>query len=146
MLERLHRPTSRAITGYLSFSLIPLLLFETSPPSLRVTLTHFSLSSYERALRFQNSFLVSGSARLGVKPRLPRSSWRAYRSTYLPMLSHTSCREALLACPSSSSWNLPSFTVESTLSSPCSCFDPHFLAEVRFAHFLTFILFYLTCW
>ena len=38
------------------------------------------------------------------------------------MLPSTSPREALLACPPSP-WNLPSFTVESILSSSCSCSD-----------------------
>ena len=40
------------------------------------------------------------------------------------MLPSTCSRKAHLACPQSFPWNLPSFTVESTLSSPCSCFDP----------------------
>ena len=62
----------------------------------------------------------SGLARLGVKPRLCRSSWRAFASTHLLMLLSTSLRQALLTCPPFPSWNLPSFTVESTLSSPCS--------------------------
>ena len=48
-LKRLHRAASRAITGCLSP--IPLLLFEAFLPSLRVTVTHFTLSSFERALR-----------------------------------------------------------------------------------------------
>ena len=39
------------------------------------------------------------------------------------MLPSTSSREALLACPPCPPWNLPSFTVESTLSSPCSRSD-----------------------
>ena len=38
------------------------------------------------------------------------------------MLSSTFPRESLLVCPSFPPWNLPSFTVESTLSS--SCFHP----------------------
>ena len=41
-LERLHRAASRAITGCLSFSPIPLLLSKASLPPLRVTLTHFT--------------------------------------------------------------------------------------------------------
>ena len=73
-LERLHRAVSRAITGWLSFSPIPLLLSEASLPPLRVTLTHFTHSSYERALRLPTSFPISGLARLGVKLRLCRSS------------------------------------------------------------------------
>ena len=40
------------------------------------------------------------------------------------MLPSTSSREALLACPPFPHWDLPSFTVESTLSSPCSRSDP----------------------
>ena len=36
----------------------------------------------------------------------------------------TSSREALLACPPFPPWNLPSFTVESTLFSSCSRSDP----------------------
>ena len=40
------------------------------------------------------------------------------------MLSPTSIREMLCACPPSPTWNLASFTVESTVSSPCSRSDP----------------------
>ena len=73
-LERLHRAASRAITGCLSSSHIPLLLSEAFLPPLRVTLTRFTLSSYERALRLPTSFPISGLARLRVKLRLCRSS------------------------------------------------------------------------
>ena len=123
-MERLHRAASRAITGCLSSSPIPLLLTEASLPPLRVTLTHFTLFSYEQALRLPTSFPISGLARLGVKPRLCRSSWRAFASTHPLMLPSTCSREALVACPPCPPWNLPSFTVESTLSSPCSRSDP----------------------
>ena len=98
-LERPYRAASRAITGCLSSSSIPLLLFETFLSPLRVTLTHFTLLSYERALRLPTSFPISGLARLGVKPRLCRSSWRALASTHPLMLPSTCSREALLACP-----------------------------------------------
>ena len=123
-LERLHRAASRAITGCLSSSPIPLLLTEASLPPVRVTLTHFTLLSYERALRHLNSFPNSGLARLGVKPRLCRSSCRAFASTHPLMLPSTCSREALVACPPCPSWNLPSFMVESTFSTPCSRSDP----------------------
>ena len=123
-MECLHRTASRAITGCLSSSLIPLLLTEASLPPLRVTRTHFALFSYKRALRLPTSFPISGLARLGVKPRLCRSSWRAFVSAHPLMLPSTCSREALLACPPFPPWNLPSFTVESTLSSPCSHSDP----------------------
>ena len=84
-LERLHRAASRAITGCLSSSPIPMLLSEASLHPLRVTLTHFTLFSYEQALRLPTSFPISGLARLGVKPKLCRSSWRAFASTH-PLL------------------------------------------------------------
>ena len=45
-------------------------------------------------------------------------------STHPLMLPSTCSREALVACPLFPSWNLPSFTVESALSSPCSRSDP----------------------
>ena len=122
-LEWLHRAASRAITGCLS-SPIPLLLTEASLPPLRVTLTHFTFFSYERAFCFPTSFPISGLARLGVKPRLCRSSWRALASTHPLMLPSTCSREALVACPPCPPWNLPSFPVEFTLSTPCSRSDP----------------------
>ena len=114
---------SRAITGCLSSSPISLLLTEASLPPLRVTLTHFTLFSYERALRLPTSIPISGLARLGVKPRLCRSSWRAFASTHPLMLPSTCSREALVACPLFPPWNLPSFTVEPTLPTPCSRSD-----------------------
>ena len=98
-LERLHRVTSRAITGCLSSTPISLLLSEASLPPLGVTLTHFTLLSYERALRLPTSFPISGLAKLGVRPRLCRSSWRAFVSTHPLMLPSTCSREALVACP-----------------------------------------------
>ena len=122
-LDRLHQAASRAITGCLSSSPILLLLTEASLPPLRVTLTHFTLLSYERALRLPTSFPISDLARLGVKPRLCRSYWSAFASTLMLMLSSASPREALLTSPSSPPCNQPSFTVECTLSSPCSRFD-----------------------
>ena len=59
-----------------------------------------------------------------MKPRLSRSSWRAFASTHPLMLPSTCSREALLACPPFPPCNMPSFTVESTLSTPCSRSDP----------------------
>ena len=123
-LERLHRAASRAITSCSSSSPIPLLLSEAALPPLRVTLTHFTLLSYERALHIPTSFLISGVARLGVKPRLCRLSWRVFESTHPLMLPFTSSREAFLACPPFPPWNLPSLAVESTLSPLCSRYDP----------------------
>ena len=113
--------------------------------SLRVTLTHFTLFSYERALRLPTSFPISGLARLGVKPRLCRSSWRAFASTHPLMIPSTCSREALVAYPPCPPWNLPSFTVESTLSTPCSRSDPPSPAKVRLSHTLTLSLLMIWC-
>ena len=113
-----------------------MLLFKACLPPLRVTLTHFTLSSYERALRLRTSFPISGLARLGVKPRLCRSSWRAFASTHLLMLPSTCSREALLACPPCLSCNLcsqwnPPFPLHAL------ALIPLFLAKVRLSPILT---------
>ena len=136
-LERLHQAASRAITGCLSSCPIPLLLSEASLPPLRVTLTHFTLSSYERALRLPTTFPISGLARLGVKPRLCRSSWSAFASTHSLMLPSTSpTRLFLLALPVllviciSSPWS-PSFLLHAP------ALISLFLAKVRLSPTLT---------
>ena len=102
---------------------LPLVLPYPFSSPLRVTLTHFTLSFYERALRLPTFAPISDLARLGVKPRLCRSSWRAFASTHPLMLPSTSHREALVACPPFPPWNLLSFTLESTLSSLYFCSD-----------------------
>ena len=74
-----------------------------------------------------------------------RSSWRTFASTHPLILPSISLREALLAFPLSPHLNLPSITVESTLSSPCSRSDPPLsLAMVRLS--LTLTLSHLTIW
>ena len=55
-VERMHRSSCRVITGCLSSTPIPLLHIETLLPPLRVTLTHQSLSFFERALRLLSTF------------------------------------------------------------------------------------------
>ena len=146
-LERLNRAASRAITDCLLSSPIPLLLSEASLPSLRVTLTHVALSFHKRTLRLQTSFSISGLARLGVKPRLCRSSWRAFASTHPLTLPSTCAREALLACPPFPPWNLTSFTMESTLFFPCSCSDRPLSRQVAALAHLDFLLPYdLVLW
>ena len=144
-LEHFHQAASRAITGCLSSSSIPLLLFEACLPPLRVTLTYFTLFSYERALRLPTFFPISDLARLGLRPRLCRSSWRAFASTHPLMLPSTCSREALLACRFFLTWNLPSFIVESTLSTPCSRSDPLTLAKVWLSLTLTLSALMIWC-
>ena len=146
-LERLHQAASRAITGCLSSSPIPLLLFEASLPPLRVTLTHFTLLSYEQAHHLPTSFPISGLARLGVKPRLCRLSWRAFASTHPLMLLSTSFGKAVLAWPPFPPWNLPFFIVGSTLSSPCSCLNPPLSHQgAALAHLDSLLLHNLVLW
>ena len=67
-VKRLHRAASRAITGCLSSSPIPI-LSEASLPSLQFTRTHFALSSNERALRLPTSFPISLLARPGSETK-----------------------------------------------------------------------------
>ena len=127
---------SRAIFGCLSSFPIPLLLSKVSLSPLRVTQIHFTLSSYERTLRFSTSFSISGLARLGVKPRLCRSFWTAFASTYPLMLPSTSPRKALLAFPPSSLRNQLFFTMKPTLSTPYFRSDPsHSSQDAALAHF-----------
>ena len=86
-----HSPIAICIIfGCLSSSPIPFFLSEASLPPLRVILTHFALSSYERAGCLATSFTALGLARLGMKPRLCRSTWRALASTHLLILPSTS--------------------------------------------------------
>ena len=97
--ERLYQVASRTIIGCLSSSPILPLLFEASLPPLRVTLTHFIVSSYERAICFPTSS-ISDLARLIVKPRLCRSSWRAFASStrscfLIPLLGSFSCLSSI---------------------------------------------------
>ena len=108
------------------------LLSKASLPPLRVTLTHFTLLSYDRDLRLPTSFPISGLTRLGVKPRLCRSSWRAFESTHPLMLPSTCFREALVACPPCppSPWSQPF-----PLHAPALI--PLFLAKVRLSPTLT---------
>ena len=138
-LERLHQVASHAITGCLSFSPIPLLFFEASLLPLRVTLTHFTLSSYERALCLPTSFPISGLARLGVRPRLCRSSWELLlpliRSCFL---LHFLGKLFLLALSFLlgicllSLWSPP-------LSSSCTCTNPSLSRQgVALAHLYPF--------
>ena len=131
---------NRAISGCLSYSSIPLLLSETSLSFSRVTLTYFILSSYERALS------ISGLARLEVKQRLFRSSWRAFASTHALVLSSISPREALLACVPSSPWNLTFFNLGAPFPLDAPALILPFLAKVRLSLTLTFSLLDLMVW
>ena len=96
-LECLHQAANHTITSCLSSSLIPVLHSEASLPSLRVTLTHFTVSLH-----------------LCTLPLCPLT-----RSCFLLLF----LEKLFLLVPPFPSWNLPSFTVEFTLSSLCSRSD-----------------------
>ena len=117
-VEHLYGAAGRAIASCLSSSPIPHFLLETSLPSVEVTLIHFTLFSHERALRLRTSFSVSGLARLGVKPRLCRSSWRAFAFTLPLMLPSTSPRKVLSVYPPSLTWSPFSFGADSFFAMP----------------------------
>ena len=68
-LEHPHRAASRTITSCLSSSPMPLLISEASLPPLCVTLTHFTRSSNEQALRLPTLFPNSDLARLGSETK-----------------------------------------------------------------------------
>ena len=95
----MHRSSCRVITGCLSSTPIPLLHIEALLPPLRVTLTHQSLSFFERALRLPPTFPIASLANSNPRTRLKKSSWRSFsRSHNLTPNLHLT-REPLILCP-----------------------------------------------
>ena len=98
-VERMHRSSCRVITGCLSSTPIPLLHIEALLPPLRVTLTHQSLSFFERALRLPPTFPIACLANSNPRTRLKKCSWRSFsRSHNLTPNLHLT-REPLILCP-----------------------------------------------
>ena len=124
-VERMHRSSCRVITGCLSSTPIPLLHIKALLPPLRVTLTHQSLSFFERALRLPSTFPTASLANSNPRTRLKKSSWRFFsRSHNLTPNLHLA-REPLILCPPKPPWSTPStYTISLHLSSPCSRKDP----------------------
>ena len=89
-LERFHRAANRAIFSFLWSFPIPsqFLSSEAFPPPLRVTLTQFGQSFLMSRLYVSQPPFISGLARLGVKPKLCRFSWRVFASTPPLRLPH----------------------------------------------------------
>ena len=144
-MERLHQPDRSTISGYLSFSPTPLFLSEASISSLRVTLTHFALSSYERTLRLPTSFPISGLARFGVKSRHCRSSWRAFS-----LLTHSCFLLLPLGRLSLLALSYPFGTCLPLLWSPlfplhAPTLMPSYLAKVRLSLAMTLSHFTIWC-
>ena len=124
-VERMHRSSCRVITDCLSSTPIPLLHIEALLPPLRVTLTHQSLSFFERALRLPPTFPIASLANSNPRTRLKKSSWRSFSRShnFTPNLHLT--REPLILCPPKPPWSAPSnYTISLHLSSPCSRKDP----------------------
>ena len=125
----MHRSSCRVITGCLSSTPIPLLHIESLLPPLRVTLTHQSLSFFERALRLPPTFPIASLAISNPRTRLKKSSWRSFsRSHNLTPNLHLA-RDSLILCPPKPPWSTPStYTISLHLSSPCSRKDPPLFA------------------
>ena len=124
-VERMHRSSCRVITGCLSSTPIPLLHIDALLPPLRVTLTHQSLSFFERALRLPSTFPITSLANSNPRTRLKKSSWISFSGSHnlTPNLHFT--REPLILCPPKPPWSAPSnYTISLHLSSPCSRKDP----------------------
>ena len=121
----MHRSSCRVITGCLSSAPIPLLHIEALLPSLQVTLTHQSLSFFERALRLPSTFPIASLENSNPRIRLKKSSWTSFsRSHNLTPNVHLA-REPLILCPPNPPWSTPStYTISLYLSSPCSRKDP----------------------
>ena len=117
----MHRSSCRVITGCLSSTPIPLLHIEALLPPLRITLTHQSLSFFERALRLPPTFPIAPLANSNPRTRLKKSSWRSFsRSHNLTPNLHLT-REPLILCPPKPLWSAPSnYTISLHFSSPCS--------------------------
>ena len=95
----MHRSSCRVITGCLSSFPIPLLHIEALLPPLRVTLTHQSLSFFERALRLPSTFPIASLANYNPRTRLKKDSLRSFsRSHNLTPNLHLA-REPLILCP-----------------------------------------------
>ena len=122
-VERMHRSSCRVITGCLSSTPIPLLLIEALLPPLRVTLTHQSLSFFERAFRLPPTFPIASLANSNPRTRLKKSSWRSFsRSHNLTPNLHLT-REPLILCPPKPP-GLPHLVTQSHFTS-----HPHALAK-----------------
>ena len=92
-VERMHRSSCRLITGCLSSTPIPLLYIKALIPPPCVTLTHQSVSFFERALRIPSTFLLASLAISNFRTRLKKGSWRSFsRSHNLNPNLHLSCK------------------------------------------------------
>ena len=98
-VERLHRSSCRVITGCLSSTPIPLLHIQALLPPLRVTLTHQSLSFFERALRLPSTFPIASLANSNPRTRLKKSSWRSFFRLHNLTPNLHLAREPLILCP-----------------------------------------------
>ena len=123
--ERLHNAACRAISGCLTSTPTPLLLLESLQPPLAVTLTHQSLSYFERAMRLPTPFPIAQTARSKVKVRLKtKPSWRSFCLAHSLTPPQSIAREPLRLTPPFHPWAPSLIRVDTFLSEPCSRSDP----------------------
>ena len=124
-LERMHNSSCRVISGCLSSTRVDLLLLESLLPPLSVSLTHQSLSFYERAVRLPGSFPVSSLAKRSYRTRLKKkSSWRSFCQNHSLIPDPQTIREPLTFLSTAPWSDAPRYSISTTLSEPCSRTDP----------------------
>ena len=97
-VERMHRSSCRVITGCLSSTPILLLYIEALLLPLRVTLTHQSLSFFERALRLPLTFPLASLANFNARTRFKKGSWRSFSQSHNLTPNLHLAREPLILC------------------------------------------------
>ena len=98
-VERMHRSSCRVITGCLSSTPIPLFHVEALRPPLRVTLTHQSLSFFERALRLPSTFPLASLANFNPRTLLKKGSGRSFSQSHNLTPNLHLAREPSILCP-----------------------------------------------
>ena len=123
-LEILHNSACRLITGCLTSTPTPLLTVEAGIPPITATLTAQSLTCFEKALRVGASFPLSHLARVSIKQRLKRSSWRTFCSHHPLVPAIDAPREDLVSLSPFPPWLFPNFSLHLHLDTPCRRTDP----------------------
>ena len=107
---------SRVITSCLSSNLILLLHLEALLPPLHVTLTHQSLSYFERTPKTTSIFPLASLAHHNPRTRLKKGSWRSFSSFHNLNTNPQLSRETLILCPPKRPWSSPSLILSLTLA------------------------------
>ena len=116
-----------------------LLHIEALLPPLRVTLTHQSLSFFERVLRLSSTFSLASLANSNSCTRLKKESWRSFFHSHNLTPNLHLPREPLILCPPKPPCSTPSYTISLQLSSPCSRNNPPSLCNATATSHLSFL-------